>query len=165
MFQAFFRFARSAARFSLSPSPAGAFIRGPGAWCPLKITPTGRPDVRASGGEGRESETHQIIARMKKSQDQKASPYAAAVKYRHFSVGFSFWWQFNRYRCNPKPTPSRCLASTVLIGWLYRVVRLAALHQLRIDRRRTQRERLAMEWHQTTPRVEQSPLLTFQWMT
>jgi hypothetical protein len=45
------------------------------------------------------------------------------------------------------------------------VVRLAALHQLRIDRRRTQRERLAMEWHQTTPRVEQSPLLTFQWMT
>jgi RNA polymerase sigma factor (sigma-70 family) len=41
--------------------------------------------------------------------------------------------------------------SVVLIGWLCRAVRLAVLHQLRIDRRRTQRERQAMEWHQTTP--------------
>jgi RNA polymerase sigma factor (sigma-70 family) len=41
--------------------------------------------------------------------------------------------------------------SIVLIGWLCRAVRLAALHQLRIDRRRTERERHAMEWHQTTP--------------
>jgi RNA polymerase sigma factor (sigma-70 family) len=40
---------------------------------------------------------------------------------------------------------------TVLIGWLCRAVRLASLHQLRIERRRTQRERHAMDWHQSEP--------------
>lgn len=53
---------------------------------------------------------------------------------------------------------------TVLIGWLCRAVRLASLHQLRIERRRTQRERHAMEWHQSEPAnpdawVEIRPLL------
>ena len=42
-------------------------------------------------------------------------------------------------------------ADTVLIGWLCQAARLAALEQLRGDRRRTQRERHAMELHEGVP--------------
>src|SRR5262245_44342719 len=45
---------------------------------------------------------------------------------------------------------------TLLIGWLFRGTRLAALQQLRTDRRRLQRERHAMEWadHSTDAAVD-----------
>src|SRR5436190_13513659 len=39
-------------------------------------------------------------------------------------------------------------ANTLLIGWLCHAGRLAALEQLRRDRRRLHRERQAMEWHE-----------------
>src|SRR5690349_6047455 len=68
--------------FKLSPSPARAFIRGPGAWCPLKTTPTGRPDARASGGEGRESETEQQRSKkktMKTNKQNKTNKKTAAA--------------------------------------------------------------------------------------
>src|ERR1051325_2088000 len=44
-------------------------------------------------------------------------------------------------------------ADTVLIGWLCHAARLAALEQLRGDRRRTQRERQAMELHEPAPEI------------
>ena len=49
---------------------------------------------------------------------------------------------------------------TLLIGWLFRGTRLAALQQLRTDRRRLQRERHAMEWidHSTDAAVDWTAL-------
>ncbi len=44
-------------------------------------------------------------------------------------------------------------ANTLLIGWLCYSARLAALEQLRRDRRRLHRERQAMEWHQPSSEV------------
>src|SRR5262249_49731177 len=81
-FRSFSASLASAARFSLSPSPARAFIRGPGTWCPLKTTPTGRPDARASGGEGRESETEQQRSKkktMKTNKQNKTNKKTAAA--------------------------------------------------------------------------------------
>ncbi|MEY2428950.1 MAG: hypothetical protein QOJ40_1835, partial [Verrucomicrobiota bacterium] len=42
---------------------------------------------------------------------------------------------------------------TLLIGWLCHGARLAALEQLRRDRRRSHRERQAMEWHEAASEV------------
>jgi RNA polymerase sigma factor (sigma-70 family) len=42
-------------------------------------------------------------------------------------------------------------ANTVLVGWLHRGARLAALEQLRKDQRRETRERHAMDWHDSNP--------------
>ena len=44
-------------------------------------------------------------------------------------------------------------ANTLLIGWLYRGARLAALEQLRNDRRRLERERQAMELLNSSPEI------------
>jgi len=44
-------------------------------------------------------------------------------------------------------------ANTLLIGWLCYGARLAALEQLRRDRRRLHRERQAMEWHEPSSEV------------
>src|ERR1051325_1796045 len=42
-------------------------------------------------------------------------------------------------------------ANSVLIGWLHRAARLAALELLRKDQRRLQRERQALEFHDPSP--------------
>src|SRR5882724_956916 len=44
-------------------------------------------------------------------------------------------------------------ANTLLIGWLCYGARLAALEQLRRDRRRLHRERQPMEWHEPSSEV------------
>ena len=44
-------------------------------------------------------------------------------------------------------------ANTLIIGWLSHGTRLAALEQLRRDRRRLHRERQAMEWHEPASEV------------
>ncbi len=44
-------------------------------------------------------------------------------------------------------------AGTLLIGWLCRGARLAALRQVRGDRRRLHRESQAMEWHEAAPEM------------
>ncbi len=43
--------------------------------------------------------------------------------------------------------------NTLLIGWLSHGARLASLEQLRRDSRRLQREKQAMDWHQSSPEV------------
>ena len=44
-------------------------------------------------------------------------------------------------------------ANTLLIGWLCHATRLASLEQLRRDRRRSHRERQAMDWHETSSEI------------
>jgi RNA polymerase sigma factor (sigma-70 family) len=44
-------------------------------------------------------------------------------------------------------------ANTLLIGWLYRGARLAALEELRNDRRRLERERQAMDLLNSSPEI------------
>ena len=56
--------------FSLSPSPARS-NRGPGPWCPLKTTPTGRPVCAGFFGEGRETEDEQQSTQKKDHENEK----------------------------------------------------------------------------------------------